>query len=129
MESKRKPRRSKISSFRDIMTTDCPPNKVRRWVNDVNNRVSLLQEDGWKVVSDNSVKVGDKGVTNQNQAVGAGARRFVGNNTSAILMEIDKDLYTEYEDARHAEIRETTAELKRNLNSGKDGTYGKVSIS
>lgn len=133
METKRKPRRSRIGGARDILTVEAPPGKVYRWVNDINDRVSRTIEDGWSVVAAKGTQVGDKSVINQNNAVGSGARKAVGTKPDgtplmAVLMELD----TEEHDLRQSEFNEEAAkpikEIKKRKHGG-DGNYGKVEVA
>lgn len=126
--NKRQNKRAPIGRRRNILTVPSEPGKVRRWVNDIDDRIIEMQELGYRIV-EQKVPVGDKGVVNQNQAVGSGARKAVGGGVTAILMEIDEDVYKEIQAQKHAVVDEQEADLLRQVNNGSVGDYGKVSIT
>ena len=124
---KRAPKRSLINRKRNILTAPEKEGFVRRFVNDSDGRVPEIQELGYNVVEE-STAIGDRGVTKQNQSLGSGARKHVGNGITAILMEIPKESYDEMQKEKAEAIAQDEEELKRNLNNGQDGNYGKVNI-
>jgi hypothetical protein len=125
------PKRIPLTEQKKSLLT-CPekPGFVRRWVNDKpedkGQRIAAFQKAGWRIVED-TVQVGDLGVENQNQSIGSGARKFVGQGTHAVLMEIEK----KYFDEDQALKAERIAEIERAIYSGKDveGKYGKIEQS
>lgn len=112
---------------RNVLTTNTRPGYVRRWVNDVQDRVDRFMQAGWTLV-EGAVKVGDTPADNLNSSLGTGARRPVGAGTVAVLMEIPEDLYAADQAAKQADISSKEEEMYRRLNSGADGTYGEVEI-
>jgi len=120
-------KRVPVSQQKNIITVPQRKGWVRRWVNDVEQRVEMFKRAGWKLV-EGDVDVGDKGVINQNQSLGTGARKYMGNGISAVLMEIQECFYLEDQRAKQDEIKEHERALWRDLNSGADGTYGGVKV-
>lgn len=127
MEKTRKPRRSRIGGSRDILTVEAPPGKVYRWVNDVNERVARMIEDGWARVAAKDRQVGDRTVVNNNQDVGSGIRKHVGGDIHAVLLELDKEEYELRQSEYMAEAAKPMNEIKRRKNGG-DGNYGSFDI-
>lgn len=111
------------------MSTDQREGFVRRWVNDIPGRVEKFFRAGYEVVKDDEVTVGDGGVTDNNIALGTGARKNVGRTragegTQAVLMEIPKDMYEADQKAKQAEVDATDKVLKRNIRE--NDFYGDV---
>lgn len=127
-----RPKRVPIHAQRDQMTTDQRPGFIRRWVNDVPGRVEKFLRGGYEIVKNDDVKVGDGGVTDNNIALGTGARKNVGrtrigDGTHAVLMEIPEDLYEEDQKAKQAVVDATDKVLKRNIRE--NDFYGDVKQS
>ena len=112
---------------RSILTAPKRSGYVRRWVNDVLDRIPRFQQAGWTVVEEN-VQVGDKGVESNNTSLGGGARRHVGQDIHAVLMEIPQEIYDEDQRTKQQTITERELAMKQKLNSGDDGTYGEVTF-
>lgn len=117
---KDRPKRVPIHEQRDQLSTEQKPGFVRRWVNDIPGRVERFLKGGYEIVRDDDVKVGDDGVTDNNIALGSGARKNVGRTragegTQAVLMEIPKELYEEDQKAKQAKVDEADRVLKRNI--------------
>lgn len=113
-----RPKRVPLFDQRDMMTVPTKPGYVRRWVNDVGIRVERFKLAGWTIVDDAEVQVGELGVTDNNVALGSGARKHVGrtrttDNTYAVLMEIPEEWYREDQAAKMAKVDETEAEIRR----------------
>src|SRR3990172_6461000 len=83
---------------------------TRRWVNDDPKvpglRIAAFRQAGWRIVEED-VSVGTEGVTNQNQTLGTGARKYNGSGGTMILMEIESKYYDEDQAAKMAKIDET----------------------
>jgi len=113
-----RPKRVSLADQRDMMTTPQRSGFVRRWVNDVGNRVEKFKLAGYSVVEDKDVQVGDEGVINNNIALGSGARKHVGrtrggDNSQAVLMEIPQEWYDEDQAAKQKKVDESEADIKR----------------
>jgi len=124
-----RPKRSSFNSLRDVLATKgLPEGKVGRWVNDTDDRIYRFAEAGWEFVTDKNIVVGEPTVE-ANTEVGAVVCRKVGGGVTAYLMVLDKDEYDAREQERQDAITEQESTMFRDLNSGKDGTYGKVKVS
>lgn len=110
-----RPKRVPIHEQRNQLTTTHKEGFVRRWVNDIPNRIDKFLRAGYAVVTDKNVIVGDD---NSNMALGTGARKNVGrtrhgDGTQAVLMEIPKELYDEDQRAKAAIVDAADQAMKR----------------
>lgn len=111
---------------RNVLTAPKRPGYVRRFVNDENDRVAQFEAAGYEVVRE-AVEVGDPKAGNGSQ-VGSVVRPPVGAGRSAVLMEIPEEYYLEDQKAKQDRVDAGERDMRANLNSGRDGTYGKVEI-
>lgn len=130
--AKNRPKRVPIHEQRNQMTTEQRPGFVRRWVNDIPGRVEKFLKAGYELVSDKDVTVGDETVTDNNVALGSGARKNVGRTrsgegTQAVLMEISAELYEEDQKAKQAQVNASEEALKRNIRE--NDFYGDIKQS
>jgi len=102
------------------------PNYKYTWVNDTNGMVQRFQQGGYEVV-EHEVIVGQNQADHSNPTSKAVSMN-VGQGVTAYLMRIPKEWHDEDMKDKHNRIDRSEADLKRTLNSGKDGTYGKVTI-
>ena len=124
-ESKRIP----VSGNRNVMTVmDRDPNFAYRWVNDNSDgRIDRFKLGGWELVEKKGHTVGDRDVNTSTGATSL-VTKMVGKDVTAYLMRINMELYEEDQAAKMAAILESEEDMKRQLNSGKDGTYGSVKM-
>lgn len=121
-------KRTPVSGHRDILTVDGKKDGfIYRWVNDVDNRLARFQAAGYKFV-DHDVEVGLKTVDNPTTYSGSVVSKNVGQGVTAYLMCTLQEFYDEDQAAKLEKVDQYEAEMKRTLNSGRDGTYGKVEI-
>jgi hypothetical protein len=133
LAEKRK-KRAKLGGNRDVLTVAGKDDGyVYRWftVNDNGGRYSeerlmLYKELGWEHVS-GSAKIGDESIDAASNMGDVKSKR-VGGGDTLYLMRIEKELYDEAQEAKQAEVAEREQAMKNQLNSGKDGQYGKVEI-
>lgn len=99
-----------------------------RFVNDVRDRVEIFKENGWEVVPQADVRIGDNRVENPS-ALGSASRIPVGlvgeQAGHAVVMRIPKDWYEEDQRAKQAEIDRLERTMKEDALSG---NYGKLEI-
>lgn len=120
-------RRIPVSGYRDILTVEGKEyGYVYRWVNDVDNRIARFQEGGYELV-EHEVEVGQRTVDNPGK-YGSVVSKDVGKGRTAYLMRILEEFYAEDQAAKQRNILDAEIDMKRALNSGRDGTYGKVKI-
>lgn len=87
-----------------------------RIVNDVDDRIELLQEQGYEIVPD--AKVGDKRVNNPS-ALGSTNSVSVGQGTQAVVMRIKKDWYDEDQRIKQSRVDELEGTMKNSADYGK----------
>jgi hypothetical protein len=119
-------KRTPVNGKRNVLTVQGKdPNYEYRIVNDTGDRVALMQERGYEIVSDSTVKVGDRRVANPTQE-GSPVMASVGGGTKAYLMRIKKEWYQEDQEEKARAVAETEQSMKRDA---KEGMYGKLEIS
>lgn len=127
-EAKR-PRRTPINGTRSILNVvGKDPNFEYRIVKDLGDRLDTFKGNGWEIVNDSSVTIGERRVaipTQDGSAVTTILDKTEG--TKGVLMRIRKDWYDEDKAAQAALVDETEASIHRDANE--KGFYGKVSVS
>lgn len=122
-------KRIPVSGNRNVMTVmDRDPGYSYRWVNDNSDgRIDRFKLGGWTFVEKADHTVGDADV---NTSTGASSlvTKMVGKDVTAYLMRIPMEFYEEDQAAKHAALLESEEDMKRQLNSGNDGTYGSVKM-
>ena len=117
--------RASINGKRNVLTVSGKDSDYEyRIVNDSGDRVAMMQERGYEIVTDKNIKVGDRRVANPTQE-GSPVQASVGGGEKAYVMRIRKDWYNEDEAAKAAQIAETEQAMKRDA---KEGMYGKLEI-
>jgi len=123
-----RPNRVPVSGRRDVMTVaDKDESYVYRWVNDTENRINLFEQGGYELVH-GDIEVGTKSV-DSSSSTSSVVSKNVGGGVTAYLMRIKREWYEEDRIKAAKTLEDGEADMKRTLNSGKDGTYGKVEIS
>lgn len=118
-------RRSDINGRRNVLTaSNKEPGFVYRFVNDTGDRVSQFQEMGYEVVTDKTIRIGDRRVAVAS-AEGSPRTAKVGGGVSAVLMKIKDEWYNEDQAAKQAEVDEMEKSIKQTPG---EGSYGKVEI-
>jgi hypothetical protein len=119
-----RPRRTALEARNRLSIKNREPGYVYRIVNDVDDRVSLLQEQGYEVCSKESVgAVGDKRIDNTS-ALGSSSHVSVGQGIKAVVMRQKKEFYDEDQALKQAQIEE----LERTMAKGKSD-YGSLDIN
>lgn len=92
------------------------------WVNDYN--VARFEKGGYEFVV-HAVIIGDRRI---DAVTGIGAKHSVpvGNGVTAYLMRIPDEFHKQDVDAINTKVDEAEAAMFDNLNSKREGTYGKV---
>ena len=123
--SPNRPKRIPLGT-RNVLTAEKKPGYVRRFVNDEGDRVAQFEAAGYEVVRE-KMDVGDP-KAGQSSQLGNVVRPPVGAGTSAVLMEIKEEYYEEDQKAKQDRIDAGEKDMRANLNSGREGTYGNVDI-
>ena len=101
------------------------PGYVYRFVNDIGDRVAQFLEQGYELVEDKDVKVGDRRIQ-QVKAEGTKAQVSVGQGIKAFLMRQKDEYYKEDQAAKQARVDQLEQSTK---NQATSGTYGKLEIT
>lgn len=123
----RKTRKSTADSRRNVLTVDNISNdKVPRWVNDVDNRISDMLDRGYEFVPASAVSVGDISVENTDKNIGNWKTKNVGKGITSYLMVQRKEWYEEDQKTKARRIDETESSLR--TQNKLPQRYGKVDI-
>ena len=106
--------------------------KVRRWINETQDRIGAAQEGGYEFVA--QAETGSAGNADIASRHGLDSRisKVVGTNENgeplrAYLMEIDEDWYKEDQQAKQSKVDSTEEALRRGADErgtpGRDGRY------
>lgn len=130
--AKNRPDRSKIripvGGRRDILTVaDKDPNYKYTFVDD--ERVDRFQRGGYDLVykAADGTAVGDRDI-DKSKGTSSVVTVPGGQGKTLYLMRIPMEWYEEDMAAKHKRINESEEDIRRTLNSGQNGTYGKVEI-
>ena len=103
------------------------PNRVYRWVNDVDDRVASLKLAGYIVEEAKNVgEVGDPSLDTGQSTTSSIVEKHVGGRIKAILMSQDKEIWEEDQAAKQKNVDELEAAMHRDNQAASD--YGKVEI-
>ena len=102
------------------------PGYVYRIVNDVGDRVSTFQEQGYEIVTDKAVSIGDRRVGKATQD-GSPVMIPVGGGVTGYLMRQKEEYYKE--DQKFKESQITDLEKSMSKDAEKNDFYGKLKIS
>ena len=120
-------RRTPINGTRSILGVQGKdPNFVYRIVNDDGDRVAQFEERGYEVVTDKSIKVGDRRIANPTQE-GTPVQVSVGGGVKGVVMRIRKDWYDEDQSAKQATVDEQERAMRKEAASASD--YGSLKVS
>lgn len=121
-----RPKRASINGKRNVLTvTGKEPGYEYRVVNDVGDRIAQFESDGWEVVQDQNIKVGDRRVANPTKE-GSPIRVSVGNGQQAYVMRMREDWFKENQQDKSSAIDEMEKGMKRE--AGQSADYGKLSV-
>lgn len=119
-------RRASINGVRNKLTVKGKePGYQYRIVNDIDDRVSQMQELGYEIVTDNTVQVGDKRIANPSQE-GSPVQVSVGGGTKAYVMRQKQEWYDEDQAAKQKQVAELEESTKKD--AAASGFYGKLDI-
>lgn len=122
-------RRTPINGTRSILNVSGKdPNFEYRIVKDIGDRLEMFKGNGWEVVDDSTVTIGERRValpTREGSAVTTLLDKSDG--TKGVLMKIRKDWFEEDKQAREALTNEAEAQIYREAQ--KEGFYGKLEVT
>ena len=102
------------------------PGYVYRIVNDTGDRVASFQEQGYEIVTDSSITIGDRRV-GRASADGSPVQVAVGNGIDGYLMRIKEEYYKEDQAYKEQKLAELEQSMKKEANEIAD--YGRLKIS
>jgi len=111
---------------KNVLTAPSKKGYKRRFVNEDGDRIKQFEAAGYTIVRDN-IEVGDP-KAGKGRKVGSAVNPSVGPGAKAVLMEIKEEWYAEDQKAKQDGILKGERDMKRQLNSGANGTYGGVKI-
>lgn len=116
-----------INGTRNILGVDGKdPAYEYRIVNDSGDRISQFEARGYEIVSDKTIKVGERRVANPT-AEGTPVQVSVGGGQKAYVMRIKREWAIEDAEAKQQIVNETEAAMKQD--ASKIADYGKIQIS
>jgi len=125
LEAKR-PERKRVNGVRNVLNVSGKdPAFHYRVVNDIGDRVASLTEQGYEVVTDPKIKIGERRVVNPTQE-GSVVTASVGGGVKAVLMKIKNDWHNEDQEDKAKRTAETELSMKRQAS---EGMYGKIEIN
>ena len=120
-EASARPRRTPLSQRNRLDVKNKEPGYVYRIVNDVDDRVHLMQEQGYELCSKEHVgAIGDKRVDNT-ASIGSTAHFSVGQGTKAVVMRIKDEWFKEDQAVKQQQVDEMEASM--NQEARKAGDY------
>jgi hypothetical protein len=126
---KRLPRekRTPINGTRNILTIrGQEPGYRYRIVNDDGDRIQLLQEQGYELVQDASITVGDRRIANPTKE-GSPIQVSVGGGQKGFVMRIKDEWYQEDQKAKQKSVDDLDESMKADAKKVAD--YGSLKIS
>jgi hypothetical protein len=121
-----RPERTPLANRSVLGVKGKEPGYVYRIVNDVGERVAVFQEQGYEVVTDKTVSIGDRRVGRASQD-GSPVVIPVGNGVDGVLMRQKEEFYQE--DQRFKESQIAEQERSMQAETQKEGNYGTIKIS
>lgn len=119
-----RPQRQPVSQ-RKILSAPQRSGYVRRWVNDVEGRVKLFEEGGWKPVVDSTIETADNSRLAEGN-MGSIISRHVGGGRKAVLMEIKEEWFKEDQLEKEKKVLGGMKAITQNRS---EGQYGKIEIN
>ena len=102
------------------------PGYVYRIVNDTGDRVASFQEQGYEIVTDSSITIGDRRV-GKASADGSPVQVAVGNGIDGYLMRIKEEYYKEDQAYKEQKLSELEQSMRKEAKDISD--YGNLKIS
>ena len=102
------------------------PGYVYRIVNDTGDRVASFQEQGYEIVTDSSITIGDRRV-GRASADGSPVQVAVGNGIDGYLMRIKEEYYKEDQAYKEQKLSELEQSMRKEAKDISD--YGNLKIT
>lgn len=119
-------RRTPINGIRNKLSVrGKEPGFEYRIVNDIDDRIEMMKERGYEIVTDAGVSVGDKRIANPTQE-GSPVKVSVGQGVQAYVMRQREDWHKEDQEIKRQQADELEVQMKREAKDA--GFYGKLKI-
>lgn len=112
-EASARPRRTPISSRNRLEVKNKEPGYVYRIVNDVDDRIPLLQEQGYEIVPDAKIGLAGNRRVDSATALGSSSHVSVGQGTKAVVMRQRDEYFREDQALKQGQVDETEQAIKR----------------
>ncbi len=121
----RRVRRTSIGQRNVLTVAGKEPGYEYRFVNDSGDRVQEFLDNGWELVKQDSVRIGDKRVTAPANGESV-AKASVGAGQTAFLLRLRKEWFEEDQRAKQAQVAASEEAMRK---EALNGTYGKLEIT
>ena len=101
------------------------PGYVYRIVNDTGDRISSFQEQGYEIVTDSTITIGDRRV-GKASADGSPVQVSVGGGIDGFLMRIKDEFYKEDQDYKEQKLQELEQSMRKE--AARSADYGSLKI-
>lgn len=126
MAKEQRTRRTALDTRNVLTVSGKDPNFHYRVVNDVGDRVQEMVERGYEIVTDKSIKVGDRRIDIPT-AEGTPVKVSVGGGTQAYVMRIKNEWHEEDKKLKTQKVDEMEESML--TEAKQQGYYGKIEIS
>ena len=124
--AKRRKRRTSVNGKRNVLNVQGKDPKFEyRIINDVGDRIAMFEDNGWEVVTDTEIKIGERRIANPTSK-GTVVSVSIGQGLTGVLMRIPKEYYEEDQKDKAASIAEMEKGIKERAKA--DSFYGKLDI-
>ena len=121
-----RPQRTPLANRSVLGINGKEPGYVYRIVNDTGDRIASFQEQGYEIVTDSSITIGDRRV-GRASADGSPVQVAVGNGIDGYLMRIKEEYYKEDQAYKEQKLAVLEQSMKKEANEIAD--YGRLKIS
>ena len=121
-----RPQRTPLANRSVLGIKGKEPGYVYRIVNDTGDRVASFQEQGYEIVTDSSITIGDRRV-GKASADGSPVQVAVGNGIDGYLMRIKEEYYKEDQAYKEQKLSELEQSMRKEAKDNSD--YGNLKIT
>lgn len=118
-----RPKRTPLANRSVLGVKGKEPGFTYRIVNDIGDRVATFQEQGYEIVSDASVTIGDRRVGKASQD-GSPVQVAVGQGVTGFLMRQKDEYYKEDQEYKEQRLQELEQSMKKQSNAD----YGDIKL-
>ena len=120
-----RPQRTSLANRSVLGIKGKEPGYVYRIVNDTGDRIASFQEQGYEIVTDSSITIGDRRV-GRASADGSPVQVAVGGGVDGFLMRIKDEFYQEDQAYKEQKLKELEQSMRKEAQSAAD--YGSLKI-